>query len=198
MNKYSPLEFNLPQDNSDSVFLSLNDLLKLSEKKQPKLNFDNIIPDDKVIEYSNFKPDLDMQRSLKFNDYINQSYEPPVITELPSIDSHPIGKLHPLTFQSSRNDSMLGSLFKNFTGMNIDVEKSIELTSEIQYDTIKIFVISFAILYFLHPNLKFLNYEDEVDGKKKPKNFMIIIISLIISIAYFAASCIDLLDHLQN
>ena len=196
MKKFTPLEFNMPSEN-DSVFLSLNDLLKLSEKQSPKPRLDQLIPDDSVIEYSNFKQDI--PNSLKFNDYIDQSYERPVLTELPAIDMRPMRKVHTSMFQTRNEDtSLLGSLFKNFAGMDIDIEKSIELTSEIQYDTVKIFVISFAILYFLYPNLKFLNYIDEEDGKKKPKMFLIIILSLIISIAYFAASCIDLLDHLQK
>lgn len=198
MNKFSALEFNNPQNSSDSVFLSLDDLLKLSEKKTPKPSIDSFLPDDSLIEYSNFKPEPVMPKSLQFNDFIDQSYKPPLLTEIPhSYNMNPVGKVYPLMYES-RNDSVLGSLFKNFTGMNIDVEKSIELTSEIQYDTVKIFFISFAILYFLYPNLKFLSYEDEEDGKKKPKMFMILIISLIISIAYFSASCIDLLDHLQK
>ena len=196
MKKFTPLEFNMPSEN-DSVFLSLNDLLKLSEKQSPKPGLDQLIPDDSVIEYSNFKQDI--PNSLKFNDYIDQSYERPVLTELPTIDMRPMRKVHTSMFQTRNEDtSLLGSLFKNFAGMDIDIEKSIELTSEIQYDTVKIFVISFAILYFLYPNLKFLSYIDEEDGKKKPKMFLIIILSLIISIAYFAASCIDLLDHLQK
>lgn len=196
MKKFTPLEFNMPSEN-DSVFLSLNDLLKLSEKQSPKPGLDQLIPDDSVIEYSNFKQDI--PNSLKFNDYIDQSYERPVLTELPAIDMRPMRKVHTSMFQTRNEDtSLLGSLFKNFAGMDIDIEKSIELTSEIQYDTVKIFVISFAILYFLYPNLKFLSYIDEEDGKKKPKMFLIIILSLIISIAYFAASCIDLLDHLQK
>lgn len=196
MKKFTPLEFNMPSEN-DSVFLSLNDLLKLSEKQSPKTGLDQLMPDDSVIEYSNFKQDI--PNSLKFNDYIDQSYERPVLTELPTIDMRPMRKVHTSMFQTRNEDtSLLGSLFKNFAGMDIDIEKSIELTSEIQYDTVKIFVISFAILYFLYPNLKFLNYIDEEDDKKKPKMFLIIILSLIISIAYFAASCIDLLDHLQK
>ena len=197
MNKFSDLEFNTPQ-NSDSVFLSLDDLLKLSEKNTPKPSLEKFLPDDSLIEYSNFKPEPIMPKSLQFNDFIDQSYKHPSITEIPySSNMNPVRKVYPLIYKSN-DDSVFGSLFKNFTGMNIDVEKSIELTSEIQYDTLKIFLISFAILYFLHPNFKFLNYDDEEDGKKKPKMFMIVIISLIISIAYFSASCIDLLDHLQK
>ena len=196
MKKFTPLEFNMPSEN-DSVFLTLNDLLKLSEKQSPKPGLDQLIPDDSVIEYSNFKQDI--PNSLKFNDYIDQSHGHPILSELPTIDSRPIRKIHTSMFQTRNEDtSLLGSLFKNFAGMDIDIEKSIELTSEIQYDTVKIFVISFAILYFLYPNLKFLSYIDEEDGKKKPKMFLILILSLIISIAYFAASCIDLLDHLQK
>ena len=39
MKKFTPLEFNMPSEN-DSVFLSLNDLLKLSEKQAPKPGLD--------------------------------------------------------------------------------------------------------------------------------------------------------------
>lgn len=119
----------------------------------------------------------------------------PMLKEVPF---GPMKKISNGSFMRPRNKSLFGTLFRNYNNMDIDIEKSIELSSEIQMDTLKIFCGSFIILYIIYPNLQFLNYIDEKDGRRKPRIMVILIIAVVIAIAYFATSSIDVLDQLQK
>ena len=197
MKNISQLNFNdMPSSKNDSVFVTLQDLLDSNNiDLSPDKNLSNFLPNDDMIEYSNAKPEIPriiMNKPLPPLSTLQFNSQMPTIKAMPKLIEEDI-------FQPvKKSNSLFGDMFKSYSGIDMDIEKSIELTSKAQMDTLKIFFGSFVILYLLYPGMSFLHIKCEKTNKKRPNYLLIIILSIIISIAYFAASCIEILDQLQK
>ena len=88
----------------------------------------------------------------------------------------------------------LGSIIQNFI-VNISKEKFIDeqktLILVLEYNTIRLFVITYIILYLISNKIKLTDKED------KPDNFKILLISMIISLIYLAILSIRIFSNLK-
>ena len=88
----------------------------------------------------------------------------------------------------------LGSIIQNFI-VNISKEKFIDeqktLILVLEYNTIRLFVMTFIILYLISDKIKL------TDKENKPDNFKILLISMIISLIYLAILSIRIFSNLK-
>jgi hypothetical protein len=88
----------------------------------------------------------------------------------------------------------LGSIIQNFI-VNISKEKFIDeqktLILVLEYNTIRLFVMTYIILYLISNKIKLTDKED------KPDNFKILLISMIISLIYLAILSIRIFSNLK-
>ena len=88
----------------------------------------------------------------------------------------------------------LGSIIQNFI-VNVSKEKFIDeqktLILVLEYNTIRLFVMTFIILYLISDKIKL------TDKKNKPDNFKILLISMIISLIYLAILSIRIFSNLK-
>ena len=88
----------------------------------------------------------------------------------------------------------LGSIIQNFI-VNISKEKFIDeqktLILVLEYNTIRLFVMTYIILYLISDKVKLTDKED------KPDNFKILLISMIISLIYLAILSIRIFSNLK-
>ena len=88
----------------------------------------------------------------------------------------------------------LGSIIQNFI-VNISKEKFIDkqktLILVLEYNTIRLFVMTYIILYLISDKIKLTNEEN------KPDNFKILLISIIISLIYLAILSIRIFSNLK-
>ena len=88
----------------------------------------------------------------------------------------------------------LGSIIQNFI-VNISKEKFIDeqktLILVLEYNTIRLFVITYIILYLISNKIKLTDKED------KPDNFKILLISIMISLIYLAILSIRIFSNLK-
>ena len=128
--------------------------------------------------YKNFSP-------LKFklnNDFINKFQENQPV--LMSFDSIAMNNL-----KNYLNDN-----YDNFGKKYIALKKKSYLITLLEINTLKIFLASFIILYFVAPKFEMLREEDEIKKDVfKPNLIKISIISLIISLFFLGHEGINLL-----
>ena len=88
----------------------------------------------------------------------------------------------------------LGSIIQNFI-VNISKEKFIDeqktLILVLEYNTIRLFVMTYIILYLISDKINLTDKED------KPDNFKILLISMIISLIYLAILSIRIFSNLK-
>ena len=88
----------------------------------------------------------------------------------------------------------LGSIIQNFI-VNVSKEKFINeqktLILVLEYNTIRLFVMTFIILYLISDKIKL------TDKENKPDNFKILLISMIISLIYLAILSIRIFSNLK-
>ena len=88
----------------------------------------------------------------------------------------------------------LGSIIQNFI-VNISKEKFIDkqktLILVFEYNTIRLFVMTYIILYLISDKIKLTNEEN------KPDNFKILLISIIVSLIYLAILSIRIFSNLK-
>ena len=88
----------------------------------------------------------------------------------------------------------LGSIIQNFI-VNVSKEKFIDeqktLILVLEYNTIRLFVMTFIILYLISDKIKL------TDKENKPDNFKILLISIIISLIYLAILSIRIFSNLK-
>ena len=88
----------------------------------------------------------------------------------------------------------LGSIIQNFI-VNISKEKFIDkqktLILVLEYNTIRLFVMTYIILYLISDKIKLTNEEN------KPDNFKILLISIIVSLIYLAILSIRIFSNLK-
>ena len=88
----------------------------------------------------------------------------------------------------------LGSIIQNFI-VNVSKEKFIDeqktLILVLEYNTIRLFVMTFIILYLISDKIKLTDKED------KPDNYKILLISMIISLIYLAILSIRIFSNLK-
>ena len=86
----------------------------------------------------------------------------------------------------------LGSIIQNFI-VNVSKEKFIDeqktLILVLEYNTIRLFVMTFIILYLISDKIKLTNKED------KPDNYKILLISIIVSLIYLAILSIRIFSN---
>lgn len=130
-------------------------------------------------------------------------YEPP-IPKLPKMSkcskmSNPftdvfkmeVNELHP-------NDIKIPKINKDINTYTYNPSKSnlVNTSTNIQYETIIIFFLSFIILFLLAPNISVLRYEDKVNNRYRPNIFRIILVSLVISVFFLMQSSVLLLENI--
>ena len=69
-----------------------------------------------------------------------------------------------------------------------------DITENIQYETIIVFLISFIILFLLSRNISFLTYEDKQLNKNRPNLFRIMLLSFVIAVFFLMQSNVSLLE----
>ena len=88
----------------------------------------------------------------------------------------------------------LGSIIQNFI-VNVSKEKFIDeqktLILVLEYNTIRLFVMTFIILYLISDKIKLTDKED------KPDNYKILLISIIVSLIYLAILSIRIFSNLK-
>jgi hypothetical protein len=88
----------------------------------------------------------------------------------------------------------LGSIIQNFI-VNVSKEKFIDeqktLILVLEYNTIRLFVMTFIILYLISDKIKL------TDKENKPDNYKILLISIIVSLIYLAILSIRIFSNLK-
>ena len=88
----------------------------------------------------------------------------------------------------------LGSIIQNFI-VNVSKEKFIDeqktLILVLEYNTIRLFVMTFIILYLISDKIKL------TDKENKPDNFKILLISIVVSLIYLAILSIRIFSNLK-
>ena len=138
----------------------------------------------------------------------------PFVSELPKVSKcskslykPPMSKLSdPFADVFKPNVDELNPIDIKMPKINRDISKStfnpkksnlVNTSTNIQYETIIIFFLSFIILFLLAPNISVLRYEDKVNNKYRPNIFRIILVSLVISVFFLMQSSILLLENIN-
>ena len=104
-------------------------------------------------------------------------------------------------------DDIAMNNLKNYLSNNIDklsmkynaLRKKSYLITLLEIDTLKIFLISFIVLYIVAPKFEMLREEDEIEKNVlKPNLFRISLISLIISLFFLGYHGINLLQEFKK
>jgi len=100
-----------------------------------------------------------------------------------------------LSFDNNAYDNLSNMLSKKFKNL----ENKSYLISKIQFNSFKIFLVTFIILYILAPKYDIIRVHDDLDDKNyKPNILRIFLISFIVSIFLFTYQGINLLAEIKN
>ena len=100
-----------------------------------------------------------------------------------------------LSFDNNAYDNLSNMLSKKFKNL----ENKSYLISKIKFNSFKIFLVTFIILYILAPKYDIIRVHDDLDDKNyKPNILRIFLISFIVSIFLFTYQGINLLAEIKN